>query len=131
MADLLQDIQAFIIANNLATADGVDIFRDFIPESPDDLISVAEYAGVPGLAGIDTQLRLVQINVRNTSYSSARSTSHQLYSLFHRSEEPILQMTSERWVITQPRQTPFQSNRDRQNRTTFTFNVALTTYKDV
>lgn len=131
MSDLLEDVQAYIIAEGLATVDGVDIFRDFIPEAPDNMISVAEYAGVPGSPGIDTQLRMVQISVRNTSYGTARSTSHQLYAMFHQPDDLIMQLTADRWVISQPRQTPFQSGRDKRNRSTFVFNISLTTFKDV
>lgn len=127
---LLVDLESYLIANNFATVDGVDIFRDFLPDAPDNIVAVYEYAGLPGGVGVDTQLRLVQINVRNTSYSEARQKIHAIYNLFHVPEDPLIQITPTRWSICQPRQVPFQRDRDNQGRVTFTFNMGITTHKD-
>lgn len=124
------DMETFLITNGFATVDGVDVFRDFMPDTPDNVVAIYEYAGVPGSVGIDTQNRSIQINVRDRSYSSARSKIHAIYNLFHQAEEPIIALTATRWSICQPRQVPFQSNRDTQGRVVFTFNLGITTHKD-
>lgn len=127
---LLVDIESFLIANNFATVDGVDIFRDFMPATPDNVVVVYEYAGLPGGVGIDTQIRSVQINVRDQSYSKAREKIHAIYNLFHKPEDSLIAITPTRWSVCQPRQVPFQSNRDAQGRVVFTFNMGVTTHKD-
>lgn len=127
---LLIDLENYLISNNFASVDGVDIFRDYTPSDPSNIIVLSEYAGQPGLEGVDTQVRSVQVLVRNTSYQEARTKIHAIYNKLHQAENPIINLTATRWVISQPRQVPFQLNRDEQQRITFIFNVALTTQKD-
>ena len=127
MADLLQDLLDYIDTADLSL--GVTYFKDFIPDTPANVLSVIEYAGLPGGTGIDAQVRSVQVNVRNEDYSTARAGINAIYALMQQ-VDPILQLTIDRWVICSPRQTPFLSNRDVKGRVTFTFNVGFTTYSD-
>jgi hypothetical protein len=130
VADLLKDLEDYLIGNSLATGDANDIFRDFMPDTPSNLIVVSEYAGTPGNAGVDTQVRSIQIKVRNTSYALSRSKAHAIYNLLHKPEDQIIYFTPTRWAICYPRQTPFQMERDEQGKITFGFNLAVTTYND-
>ena len=130
MSDLLVDLETFLITNNIATLDGTDIFRDFMPDMPDHVVVVGEYAGVPGDVGVDTQLRSIQIQVRDTSYALARSKIHTIYKLLHQALDPIIYITDTRWTVVQLRQTPFSLGRDKQGRVTFTFNLGVLTHED-
>lgn len=128
MADLLQDLLDYITVAGVSLGDGS--FKDFMPDTPANVVAIFEYPGVAGNTGIDTQVRSVQINVRNIDYVEAKRVANEIYALLHQSLNPIIQLTTVRWVISSPRQSPFLSNRDVKGRVTFTFNVGFTTYPD-
>ena len=62
---LLLDIITFLTTKNVVIGDGVDAFRDFIPEEPDTLIALIEYKGDPMTPVDPTAHRSVQVSTRN------------------------------------------------------------------
>ena len=83
---LLLDIVNFLIAGNIVTADGEDIFRDFTPESPDELTALHEYAGDHALSYDSGVHRSVQITCRNKDADAARQKALSIFELFRNSQ---------------------------------------------
>jgi len=128
---LLQDIQTYIIAAHYATADGTDIFRDYTPDEPDNIIILNEYDSVPSFyRGVMMGIRYVQIVVRNTSATTAKTKADALYHLFNDSEENILNITASRPAVITPKQMPFKITVDERQRVLYGFNLAIMTKID-
>jgi hypothetical protein len=130
VATLLEDIVSHIIAHGFATADGVDIFRDFSPDAPDDVVVLYEYAGNPTSKGVNCRVRSVQVTVRSISASSAQTKVNALYQLLDTAEASITYFTASRYAIVVARQTPYKIMVDANKRLIYGFNMAVTTYQD-
>lgn len=131
--NILKDLVDYLIvyASDICTVDGVDIFRDGMPDSPDNCIELNEYPGeVSDIS--NCVLHSVQVKVRNTSYSTARKRIWQIFNLLYDPEKEVIfiDMTATRWVQISPRQAPFNLNRDDNNRAIFIFNMGVLTDRD-
>lgn len=125
---LLLDIVTFLTAKNVIEGDGVDTFRDFIPEAPDNLVAVTEYTGSPMVRYEPSAHRSVQVSVRNKSADEARKKALEIFeSLQPESENARVDFTSERWGQVSFRQTPFRMKTDSSDRVTYGFNMGITT----
>lgn len=129
MATLLEDIVSFITANGQVTGDGVDAFRDFTPETPDNIVAIKEYSGDPMVFGESLTNRSVQLTVRNTDASISQSKALAIFKLF-KSDDFMIHFTSTRWGQVHLRQTPFRISTDASNRVTYGFNIGITTTID-
>jgi hypothetical protein len=129
MAGLLVDLENYIINLGLATADGVDIYRDYLPDTPDAVITLYEYSGEPFANGVDGMLRMIQILVRAKSYAGARLLSWSLYNAFHTPDDYIHTLGGKEALI-RVRSTPLKMLADETSRVTFTFNMGVTTQLD-
>lgn len=131
MATLLEDIVQYIIDNNLAVATGTDIFYDFEPDEPTNVIVVREYDGrgsdLPAETGC---VRYVQITTRNKQLTPAKALANSIYKLFIRPDENINNLPNERWCIFSPKNTPIKLRVDNKNRIICGFNIAITTNLD-
>lgn len=123
---LLLDIVTYLTAEGAIQGDGIDAFRDFIPESPDNIVALNEYAGSPIVPYEDAVHRSVQISVRNTSADVARTKALEIFRLL-RSDNLIVDFTPERWGQVYLRQPPFRSKTDSADRVTYSFNIGITT----
>ena len=130
MASLLGDIELYLIAGHIATADGTDLFRDKVPDSPDAVIVLSEYVGSPSSVCIEATDRSVQVIVRAATYATARSKSWEVYNYLVDHDSPIKYFTSTRWGIVHARHVPIKFQEDAQARTLFVFNLGITTYGD-
>jgi|WetSurMetagenome_2_1015567.scaffolds.fasta_scaffold302881_2 hypothetical protein len=124
---LLLDITLFLIANGVGTADGVDIFRDFEPEMPDNIIVLSEYNGSGSVSYDPTSLRSIQIKVRNIDADSARQKALIIYKLLYKDEDQRIDFTTDRWGQVSLRQSPFRIGSDKSNRVSYGFNCGITT----
>jgi hypothetical protein len=130
MATLLEDLETYIIAQGQATADGVDIFRDFSPDTPDDVVVLNEYDSIPGNKGDDSVVRMVQVVSRSVSATTAKTKANSLFQLFFKQNESVTDFTATRWAIVTPRQSPSKIGLDEINRVLYAFNVGITTFID-
>ena len=130
MSDLLKDIQTYLIAAGIGTADGTDLFRDKIPDSPDAVIVLSEYEGSPLSFGCGAADRSVQCIVRALTHTAAKSTSWGVFNALVDPLEPIKNFTASRWGIVHARHTPVKFQEDRQHRILFVFNLGVTTPGD-
>jgi hypothetical protein len=123
---LLLDMVQFLVNNSIVQEDGVDAFRDFTPEAPDTLIALHEYRGDPGVQHESAVNRSVQILSRSKSANEARQRALDIHSLLI-SDNLIINFTPDRWGQVHIRQSPFKIGIDGNGRTTYGFNVGITT----
>ena len=130
MEELTRDIATYCIGLGLAEGIGLDIFLDFLPASPDDVVAINEYSGPPSPTGIRTLDRNIQIRIRSQDYALARQKAWAYFNALDRPEDRVIQYTDKRWSVTWAKQSPASIGRDEQGRSEFTFNLGVTTYRD-
>ena len=126
---LLLDIVTFLVSKNTIVGDGVDTFRDFIPEMPDSLVAITEYKGSPTVPYDTTVHRSVQVSVRDKSADVARHKALEIFKVFQsaQAENARVDFTSERWGQVYLRQPPFRVSTDSSDRVIYAFNIGITT----
>lgn len=123
---LLLDIVIYLINEGAVEGDGIDTFRDFIPESPDNIVALTEYQGSPTVNYESLVHRSVQVSVRNKNANIARIKALEIFKLLQ-SNNLIVEFTPERWGQVYLRQPPFRSKTDEADRVTYSFNAGITT----
>lgn len=126
MATLLSDIGTFLVTNDVVTEDGVDFFRDFMPNDPDEVVVLHEYPGSPGTPYDPIVHRSVQVSVRGVDADAVRARALTIYTLLT-AEDRIIHFTEARWGQVYLRQPPFKIDSDSKNRVTYAFNIGVTT----
>lgn len=121
----------YLIANGVATGDGIDIFQNNMPSDPDFVVALSEYAGLPQSLGVDCSVRSVQVKVRHESASVCHEVAWRIYNLFYNVDCPIIQLNESRQVLCRPRQTPFKLQVDERTRPVWCFNMGVTTYNEL
>lgn len=126
---LLLDIVTFLTTSGVVTGDGTDAFRDFTPEEPDTAIVLIEYQGDPALPYDEGVHRSVQVISRAKDADTARQRAVLVYKTLKaaQSSDGKISFTSTRWGQVYFRQTPFFFKRDGNNRTSYAFNLGITT----
>ncbi len=126
---LLLDIALFLKNAGLVVDDGVDLFRDFTPEEPNNLVALHEYSGTNALLYDPSVHRSVQILCRNNEADLARQKALSIYKLFvdNQSQVGAVKLTDDRWGQVFLRQTPFKYKIDENNRVYYVFNIGITT----
>lgn len=126
---LLEDIVAYFTAKGLIEGDGVDAFRDFKPEMPDNIVSLHEYKGDPVSMYTDVVHRSVQIVVRNKSAVAAQDLAKKLCKalLDDMADNKRVDFTSTRWGQVHIRQAPYKFSQDESDRVLYGFNLGITT----
>lgn len=128
---LLEDIVEYLKSNGLVEGDGVDTFRDFQPEAPDNIISLHEYKGDPVSPYTEVVHRSVQVIVRNTSAAAAKNKADQVFKAFRNHDETQrIDFTTTRWGQVHIRQAPIKIKQDDKNRIHYGFNLGITTTTD-
>lgn len=128
---LLEDIVEYLKSNSLVEGDGVDTFRDFQPEAPDNTISLHEYTGDPISPYTDVVHRSVQVIVRDKSATAAKRKADQIFKAFRNHDgTQRIDFTPTRWGQVHLRQAPFKIKQDDKNRIHYGFNLGITTTTD-
>jgi hypothetical protein len=131
MASLLEDLEQWLINADKAVADGDDIFRDFAPDVPDEIIVLYEYDSVlSGIKSANSAVRYVQVTYRATSATVAKNACDDIFHLFMNPDQNITSLPNNRWAIMIAKQVPFKIEMDNQMRYVYGFNVAITTNPD-
>lgn len=123
---LLLDIITYLTNNKIVEGDGVDAFRDFTPDEPDNVVVLNEYQGSPPLFYEESVHRSVQVCVRNIDADIARATALKIYKLMQ-SKNSVINFTEDRWGQVSLRQPPFKIDMSEKERTTYSFNMGITT----
>lgn len=126
---LLEDIVAYFTAKGLIEGDGVDAFRDFKPEMPDNMVSLHEYKGDPVSMYTDVVHRSVQVVVRNKSAVAAQDLAKKLCKalLDDMADNKRVDFTPTRWGQVHIRQAPYKFSQDESDRVLYGFNLGITT----
>lgn len=123
---LLQDICTFLSSKDIVQGDGIDVFRDFSPEKPDDVVVLYEYKGDPS-SPFDTIVhRSVQVTARSNNPERAREKATAIYKALY-SDTNFVQFTAKRWAQVYLRQTPYKLYTDENGRAVYGFNIGVTT----
>ena len=131
MADLLLDLVNYGIEQEVFTEEDVDVFRDIMPDEPDNCSSLHEYSGE--VAFINNMLnRSIQVRVRNADYINGKAKAIAIYNILYQpeSELRIIDFTATRWGIVKAREYPYLLNRDERDRNIFTFRLGIVTIGD-
>lgn len=129
MANLLLDIINRLKADGVVQGDGIDSFRDMMPDTPNEVISFVEYSGTP-VAHRPIAVRNIQISVRSKSYEVARTKCNEIYQALKPEDSVFDKDATGRWFIGSAKQTPFKLKEDASKRVIYVFNYAVTTYMD-
>lgn len=125
---LLLDIVTYLHSKRVIEGDGIDTFRDFVPEMPDNIISITEYSGSPTVPYDAVVHRSVQVTVRNKNADVARRKALELYKVLKPTADDCrVDFTPERWGQVYIRQYPFRMKTDSSDRVTYGFNMGITT----
>lgn len=119
------------LENKLFGTRGTDIFTNFIPDSPDNLIATFDVPGPPpphsmGGTSVNPALEIhgIQINVRNVSAEQAQS---KMYDIFKELDGTGgVTLNAREYLYIEAVQTPFLLDRDEKERVTFTCNFLVT-----
>lgn len=83
---LLDDIASYLASFNIGKV-GTDIHKGFLPDQPDNLVALFEYAGSPTeLTMCDSPIIErpgLQVRVRNTSYPVGRAKINEVVDILH------------------------------------------------
>ena len=128
---LLEDITTYLTGLGLVAGDGIDVYRDFKPEAPDNIVSLHEYAGDPVSPYTNVVHRSVQVVVRNRSAIEAQRIAIKLFKAFVSADESLrIDFTPTRWAQVHIRQTPHKFMQDESDRVHYGFNLGITTTID-
>ena len=125
---LLEAIIEYLASTGCVVGDGIDCFRDFMPESPDAVVVLHEYAGDPISPYTESVHRSVQVKVRHTNAAAARMKAIcACAALRAGTESRRIDFSEDLWGQVYVRQTPFKLSQDESNRVTYCFNLGITT----
>ena len=131
---LLLDIVTYLTTKGVVSGDGIDTFRDFIPETPDSIVIITEYQGSPLVPYEASAHRSVQVSVRDKNADIARGKILEIFKIFQTeilsNEDGRVDFTNERWGQVSLRQTPFRMSTDSSDRVRYAFNMGITTTID-
>lgn len=136
LADMLLDIINYLESLNVVDGDGVDTFRDNMPESPDKAISLIEYDGLGAIPSAEGVVRRFQVGARSSADDPDWAHS-KVWSIFNAlvTDELVIDTrelvpAGDFWGVLRGVQTPHKTKTDESNRVTYSFNVIVTTYRD-
>jgi hypothetical protein len=127
MATLQEDMITYFVGLGLVNA--TNCFSNIIPAEPDNIVVLYEYPGDPVIPYFEVVNRSIQLSVRNVNADEA---SQLTLSLFKALISPNLMVffTPTRVGQVYLRQPPFKLGIDENNRTTYCFNIGITTTID-
>ena len=125
---LLEDIVSYLTELGIVQGDGIDTFREFKPEMPDNIVSLHEYKGDPVSPYTNVVHRSVQVVVRNKSAVEGKALANRLCKAFMASDDTLrIDFTPTRWGQVHVRQTPYKFSQDESDRVHYGFNLGITT----
>jgi len=127
MSELLKDIKTYLINQGIDVTG--NIFLDFKPDTPDNIIVIGEYPGGPSSS--DLTDRRIQILVRDTDYSTGKTKINSIRTLLDsESPEQIITLSTSRSTVFHALQEPFKLDEDKQKRIIFCCNFRVITTRD-
>lgn len=120
---LLDDIAAILQQRGVT-----GVYKGFMPDTPDNLVALFEYAGEPmelTMGGEDSVLERpgLQVRVRDTSYPAGRAKIGQIVDILHGLSEVVVNGT--RYLLIRANQSPESLGLDANNRSEFVCNFSV------
>jgi hypothetical protein len=124
---ILDEIATYLAIKNIGTVD-TDIFKGFMPDQPDNMVALFEYAGNPmeltmGTGDPTLERPGLQVRVRNTSYPTGRAKIEQVVDILHGLTEQVL--GGKRYLLIRANQSPASMGLDANNRSEFVVNFSV------
>ncbi len=124
---LLDDIASYLASFNIGKV-GTDIHKGFLPDQPDNLVALFEYAGSPmeltmGDGDATLERPGLQVRVRNTSYPVGRAKIDQVVDVLHGLANVTL--GGKRYLLIRANQSPASMGLDANNRSEFVVNFSV------
>lgn len=124
---LLDEIATYLAGKNVGTV-GTDLFMGFMPDTPDNLVALFEYAGEPielVMGDDDPGLERpgLQVRVRDTSYPAGRAKIGQIVDILHGLSEVVINGT--RYLLIRANGSPESLGLDANNRSEFVANFSI------
>ena len=120
---LLDDIASYLQQQGIA-----GVYKGFMPDKPDNCVVLFEYAGEPmeltmGSGDPTLERPDLQVRVRNTSYSAARSKIEDVVDALHGLANEVL--GDRRYLLIRANQSPESLGLDANNRSEFVCNFSV------
>ena len=120
MGIFLEDLKAFLSGHVY------NIFRDTMPDQPDDAVGLFLYAHAVGGINDGTGVRHVQVQVRRKDPDEAYTVACELCALLDSGvDEALIDLAPGRWCIARPTALPKKLGVDESGRTTYYFETGL------
>lgn len=126
MPVLLDDIASYLQAHGAGTV-GTNLFKGYMPDQPDDLVALFEYAGETMELTMSPDPTLerpgLQARVRSRTYQAGRAKIESVVTILHGLAEATLGGT--RYLLIQANQSPEFLGLDASNRNEFVVNFSI------
>jgi hypothetical protein len=109
--------------------DGIDTFRDNMPDNPDMAIALLEYGGTQ-IARHNISIRNIQFQVRSKKYEDSRLKAIEIHKYLVEQPDSVFVLPNAKVFTGEPLQFPYKLKVDSTSRTTFAFNFTLTIQND-
>jgi len=119
---LLDDIAAYLQTQSIGVT-GADIFKGFMPDQPDNVVVLYEYAGSPLPLHWPGEYPGLQVRVRNKSYAAGRSRIEAVVSALHGLSEEVF--NGRRYLLVKANQSPESLGRDANGRNEWVVNFSI------
>lgn len=129
MANLLEDLLAYIHVVDTTIVAGVNSWYDTMPNKPDFAVSVYEVDGMPIVNQIAGASRKVTIVVRDAKTTVAKPLCNKIFKSLI-TENSIIKLTTDRWATVCLLHPPRQLKVDENQRVYYSFSAIFTTYID-
>lgn len=117
----LEDLKVFLAANGYA-----DIYRDTLPDKPDECIGLFLWAHKVPSVNVGSGWRYVQIQVRRMDGDDAYAAAFEIFTLLDSGQdETPIQLTAGRRCIARPRSGPKKLHTDTNGRTVYYTEIAF------
>jgi hypothetical protein len=124
---LLDDIAGYLQTQGIGTV-GKDLFKGYMPDQPDNMIALFEYAGSPmeltmGTGDPTLERPGLQVRVRNKLYPVGRAKVEQVVDVLHGLTEQVL--GGKRYLLIRANQSPESIGLDASNRSELVVNFSV------
>ena len=124
---MLSDIRDYLQAQGIGTQ-AVDLFIGYMPDEPDSVVTLYEYAGSPPDLHWDGEYPGLQVRTAASNYDEGRAKIEQIKNLLHGLHETVLGST--RYLLIKASGNPEVLKRDENNRIVFFVNFEIIKERD-
>jgi hypothetical protein len=127
MRMLLDDVAAYLQSKGVGTVN-TDLFKGYLPDQPDNLVALFEYAGDPTeltMGDDDPTLECpgLQVRVCNKSYPTGRAKIGAVVDALHGLAESVL--GGKRYLLIRANQSPESIGQDANRRNEWVVNFSV------